>query len=217
MCPDCKDTGRVKCGTCAGRGKVHGDTCMDCEGKATFACPAAENPHPGGYCPKTVLACWWCRETASEQGERLQPFPLSQREAFAFVAEHHRHHDEPRGFKFAIGASWVGVPVGVVIVGRPVSRRLQEDCYLAEVTRLCVLEYVNHACSFLYAAAWRCARAMGYRRCGTYTLPTEGGASLRAAGWRLIGDAGGGTWDRKDRPRIDTHPTQGKLRWEVAA
>jgi hypothetical protein len=26
----------------------------------------------------------------------------------------------------------------------------------------------------------------------------------------------GGTWSRKERPRVDTHPTQTKLRWEVA-
>ncbi len=57
---------------------------------------------------------------------------------------------------------------------------------------------------------------MGYRRLITYTLPEEGGASLRAAGFRLIGNAGGGSWSRRERPRIDTHPTQAKLRWEMA-
>ena len=119
--------------------------------------------------------------------------PLTQREAFAFVAEHHRHHEAPRGFKFAIGAQRADEVVGVVIVGRPVSRRIQEDAYCAEVTRLCVLDGIKNGCSFLYAAAWRCARAMGYRRLVTYTLPEEGGVSLRASGWRLVGEAGGGT------------------------
>lgn len=57
------------------------------------------------------------------------------------------------------------------------------------------------------------AERLGYRRLGTYTLPEEGGASLRAAGWRLIGEAGGGSWDA--RPRVDKHPTQVKLRWEA--
>lgn len=25
-----------------------------------------------------------------------------------------------------------------------------------------------------------------------------------------------GSWDRAERPRVDLHPTQGKLRWEAA-
>jgi len=102
-----------------------------------------------------------------------------------------------------------------VIVGKPVARMLA-DGYTAEVTRLCAREGARNACSMLYAAAWRAARAMGYRRLVTYTLPEEGGASLRAAGWKFIGEAGGGSWSRKERPRVDTHPTQMKLRWEVA-
>ncbi len=69
----------------------------------------------------------------------------------------------------------------------------------------------------LYAAAWRAARALGWRRLVTYTLPEEGGASLRAAGWKLIGEAGGGSWSRRSRPRVDTQPLQTKLRWEVGS
>ena len=103
--------------------------------------------------------------------------------------------------------------VAVVIVGKPVARMLA-DGWTAEVTRLCSTGARN-ACSLLYAAAWRASRAIGYRRLVTYTLPEEGGASLRAAGWKLIGAAGGGSWDRAERPRVDTHPLQEKLRWEV--
>jgi hypothetical protein len=102
---------------------------------------------------------------------------------------------------------------GVAIVGRPVARLLQ-DGYTAEVVRCCT-DGTRNAPSMLYAAAWRACRALGYRRLLTYTLPSEGGASLRAAGWRLIGEAGGGSWDRPQRPRIDRHPTQKKLRWEA--
>lgn len=58
---------------------------------------------------------------------------------------------------------------------------------------------------------------MGYRKLVTYTMPEEGGASLRAAGWRCIGKAGGGAWSRPSRPRVDMHPTQEKLRWETSA
>lgn len=140
--------------------------------------------------------------------------PITFREACAFVEAQHRHHEPPRGCLFCLGVSEGGRVVGVAIVGRPVSRMLQ-DGWTAEVTRLAT-DGTKNACSMLYGAAWRAARAIGYRRLITYTLPEEGGASLRAAGWRLVGEAGGGSWDRKDRPRVDTHPTQGKLRWEAA-
>jgi hypothetical protein len=71
----------------------------------------------------------------------------------------------------------------------------------------------------LYRAAWRATKALGYLRLVTYTLPDEGGASLRAAGFRLVGEAGGGSWSRpcSGRPRADQHPTERKLRWEIVA
>ena len=141
--------------------------------------------------------------------------PITLREACAFVAEHHRHHRPPQGGLFAVGAGDGERVVGVAIIGRPVARHLQ-DGYTAEVTRLCT-DGTRNACSMLYAAAWRAARALGYRRLPTYTLPEEGGASLRAAGWRLIGEAGGGSWSRPSRPTVDLHPLQTKLRWELTA
>ena len=71
----------------------------------------------------------------------------------------------------------------------------------------------------LYGAAWRVSRELGYRRLITYTLPEEGGASLRAAGWTLLGIRGGGNWNQPCRPRIDTaEAIQGqKHLWEVAS
>lgn len=145
---------------------------------------------------------------------KLQPITL--REARTFVAHHHRHHRPPQGGLFAVAVDAGGI-VGVAIVGRPVARMLADD-FTAEVTRLCVLDEprARNACSMLYAAAWRAAKALGYRRLVTYTLPEEGGGSLRAAGWRLVGEAGGGTWSRRSRARVDLHPTQQKLRWEAA-
>lgn len=144
----------------------------------------------------------------------LVPVPITLREAHAFVAKLHRHHKPSRGGKFAIGAAPVGGAICGVVVGRPVARRIQ-DGWTAEVVRLCT-DGTRNACSFLYAAAWRAARAMGFVKLITYTLSEEGGASLRAAGWRLIGEAGGGSWSRDERPRVDEHPTQEKLRWEAA-
>lgn len=145
--------------------------------------------------------------------------PVTLREARAFVAAWHRHHAPPQGGLFAIGAGRVEDDEisAVAIVGRPVARALAIDPGCAEVTRLCALTSARNACSMLYAACWRAWRAMGGTRLVTYTLPEEGGASLRGAGWRLIGEAGGGTWSRKGRPRVDKHPTQLKLRWEREA
>ena len=146
----------------------------------------------------------------------LDRIPLSLAEANAFVAMLHRHHKPAIGHKFSIGAALNGVVVGVAIVGRPVAR-LRDDGMTLEVTRLCT-DGTRNACSFLYGAAARATFALGYRRIGTYTLPEEGGASLRASGWKLIGERGGGSWHTPNsgRPRVDTHPTQKKLLWEAA-
>jgi hypothetical protein len=149
---------------------------------------------------------------------------MTRDEANAFVDQHHRHHKPVVGHIFALGAAVLtldpaggreGAVVGVAIVGRPVARGLQ-DGWTAEVTRVATNGYRN-ACSFLYGASWRAARSLGYRKLVTYTLPEEGGASLRAAGWKLLGEAGGGSWNCKSRPRVDKAPTQTKLRWEVAS
>jgi hypothetical protein len=149
------------------------------------------------------------------ENANLQLQPITLREANEFVATHHRHHGMVQGVKFAIGLNDGEKVVGVITVGRPVARLL-DDGYTAEVTRCCT-DGTEHAPSKLYAAAWRACRAMGYRRLITYTLNTEPGTSLVASGWKLVGEAGGGTWNRDGRPRVDTHPLQRKLLWEVAA
>jgi L-amino acid N-acyltransferase YncA len=147
-------------------------------------------------------------------GARLEVCPMTLREARAWVSEHHRHHGAPPGGLFAIGASLEGSLVGVVIVGRPVARMLGADDFAAEVTRLCT-DGSRNACSLLYGAAWRACRAMGYRRLITYTLATEPGTSLRAAGFSVVGQVRAESWSRPSRPRVDLAPHQAKLRWEV--
>ena len=104
--------------------------------------------------------------------------------------------------------------MGVAIVGRPVSRRL-DDGWTLEVNRLCTTGERN-ACSMLYGAAWRAARAMGYKRLITYTLISEKGTSLRAAGWKCVGEAGGLRWTGKRRPEVDLYPAQMKMKWEIS-
>jgi hypothetical protein len=139
--------------------------------------------------------------------------PISFAEANAFVKEFHRHHKPMPGVKFCIGVADDDKIVGVAMVGRPVSRNL-DDGWTLEVNRTCT-DGAKNANSMLYGAAWRAAKALGYRKLITYTLPEESGSSLRAAGWMCIGERGGGKWSRKDRPRVDTHPTQTKLLWEA--
>lgn len=146
---------------------------------------------------------------------RLRHVRIELEEAHAFVRAYHRHHKPGPGHLFSIGAALGGKIVGVAIIGRPVAR-MRQDGMTVEVTRLCT-DGTPNACSFLYGAAARAAFALGYERIGTYTLAEEGGASLRGAGWKLIGLRGGGQWGRKSRPRVDTHPTQKKLLWEVEA
>lgn len=142
----------------------------------------------------------------------LELTPITLREANTFVATRHRHHGKARGCIVCVAVSDGEEVKGVAIVGRPVARMLA-DGWTAEVVRCCT-DGSKNACSMLYGAAWRAVRALGYRKLVTYTLPEEGGTSLRAAGWQCIGKAGGGSWSRKERPRVDTHPTQEKLRWE---
>lgn len=117
---------------------------------------------------------------------RLVIVPMSLRVANAYVAEHHRHHKPARGHKFSIGvATGDGELVGVAIVGRPVARHY-DDGHTLEVSRTCT-DGTPNANSALYGAAWRAAKALGYDRLITYTQDGESGASLRGAGWRVVG------------------------------
>lgn len=143
----------------------------------------------------------------------LELVPMTLEEANEHVSKHHRHHQPVPGHKYSIGLSDGKEIRGVVIVGRPVARML-DNGWTLEVNRCCT-DGVRNGCSMLYRAAWRAAQSLGYKKLITYTLSEEGGASLRGAGWKVIGERGGGTWNRKHRPRVDTHPLQTKLLWEA--
>ena len=103
---------------------------------------------------------------------------------------------------------------GVAIVGRPVSRYLDDGLTL-EVNRLCT-DGTKNACSFLYGAAARAAKVLGYHRIVTYILDTESGVSLRASGWQCAGLAGGREWTGRRRPPEPLYPAQMKYRYEKA-
>lgn len=140
--------------------------------------------------------------------------PINLDEANAFVEIMHRHHKPVPGHKFSVAVSDENGVRGVAIVGRPVSRHL-DDGWTLEVNRCCT-DGVRNGCSMLYSTCWRAAKAMGYRRLITYTLPEEGGASLKASNWACLGQRGGGSWNVPSRPRIDTAPQQRKLLWEAS-
>lgn len=140
--------------------------------------------------------------------------PLNLAEANAFVTQHHRHHKPVVGHKFSIGvADAEGIIRGAAIIGRPVSRHL-DDGWVLEVNRA-TTDGCPNACSALYGAAWRAAKALGYRRLITYTLESEPGTSLKAAGWKCLGERGGLRWTGKRRPTVDLYPAQMKLLWEA--
>lgn len=118
----------------------------------------------------------------------LRAVPVDLAEANAFVSQHHRHHKPVVGHLWSTGAALGERIVGVVIVGRPISRR-RDDGLTVEVTRLCT-DGTRNACSFLYGAAARAAFARGYMRIGTYTLPSEGGQACAAPDGSLSASAG---------------------------
>lgn len=143
-------------------------------------------------------------------GYEMEVRPISLKEAKSFVDQYHRHHKSPVGHKFSIGLFQGETMVGCAICGRPVSRHL-DDTRTCEITRLCTTGGKN-ACSMLYGACGRIAKAMGYQRMITYTLASESGISLRASGFTCEGTAGGEIWTGCRR-RDNGVPKEKKLRW----
>lgn len=144
---------------------------------------------------------------------KLDIQPISFEEACAFIETHHSHHIPPQGWKFGIAVNDGLKIVGVITVGRPVNKTL-DDKWTLEVTRCCTDGTPNVA-SKLYGAAARAVRALGYKRCITYTLKEEKGTSLIAAGWKALYDTRGRSWSWSGRPRIDKHPLGQKTLWEA--
>lgn len=130
----------------------------------------------------------------------LHLVPVDFATACAFVASWHRHHKPPVGHKFSLGVADGETLVGVAMVGRPVARHFDDGLTL-EVNRTATDGHHN-ANSMLYGAAWRAAQALGYQRLVTYTQGDESGASLRAAGWRVVNELSERKgWTTPSRPR----------------
>lgn len=141
----------------------------------------------------------------------MQIVPITLKVANGYVTDYHRHHKACRGCKFCLGLlDSDGDLIGVAICGRPVSR-YYDDGLTLEINRLCTTGEYN-ACSKLYGACVRVAKAMGYSRVITYTLQSECGASLYASNFRNDGTAGGTMWTGS-RKRDNGVPQELKQRW----
>ena len=100
--------------------------------------------------------------------------------------------------------------IGCAVCGRPVSRYL-DDGLTCEINRVCT-DGTRNACSMLYGACCRAAKAMGYRQIITYTLKSEPGTSFKASNFSNDGVAGGEIWTGTRR-RNNGVPQEKKIRW----
>lgn len=143
----------------------------------------------------------------------LRLVPVTRDAAVEFIARVHRHHGRPVGYRIAVGVANGEQLVGVAVAGRPVSRHL-DDGHTLEVTRVAT-DGTENACSMLYGACWRAAKALGYTTAITYTQAGESGSSLRAAGWLIDATlAPRAGWDTPTRRRTNAEPVA-RTRWRI--
>ena len=156
----------------------------------------------------------------------LEIRPITLKEANDYVAAKHRHNRPTTGHKWSLAVYDGETLHGVAIAGQPIARKL-DDGLTIEIRRVCT-DGTYNACSILYGACCRVAKAMGYKRIITYTLISEPGASLRASGFTDCGEAGGVSWNMPSRPReiyeaqtsmfeetpTKKYPLEKKRRWE---
>lgn len=131
--------------------------------------------------------------------------------AAEFVRVHHRHRKAPAGHKYSIAIYEGDKLRGVCMVGRPVSRCLDDGLTL-EINRCCT-DGAKNACTMLYGAACRAAKALGYKRIITYTREDELGTSLKAANFICDGTAGGTHWTGKRYEQTEMILDVMKVRW----
>ena len=151
--------------------------------------------------------------------KELSIIPLTLREANEFVTKYHRHNKRCAGHKWSVGAIHKGKLVGVIIVGRPVSRKL-DNRFTLEVNRNCVLDDApKGTCSFLYSKAIKIWQSMGGKKIITYTVASEGGASLRAVNFKNVADTPAVPkhqkgWRTRDKREHQDVQLELRLRWE---
>jgi len=143
----------------------------------------------------------------------LRLVPVTKADADAFVAAHHRHNLPPKVTILQVAVAGEDGICGVAQAARPVSPKLC-DGWTIEAVRVCT-DGTPNACSILYGAIWRAARALGYRRLVTYTTEGEDGGSLRAAGLVPVFQGRPRSWDQAHRPRRNDHEVAQRTRWEL--
>lgn len=157
----------------------------------------------------------------------LRRVPMNLTDAKRFVGLHHRHNLPPVTWRFGVGVESNGTLVGVGMAGNPMARKLMvADPTLIEIIRCTALPVddqrgVRNVCSMLYGALCRAAGALGYRRAITYTLESESGSSLRAAGFSVDAELEPSRgWNQPSRPRYEQDlfgrartPEEAKIRW----
>ena len=142
----------------------------------------------------------------------LHLMPCDFKTARDFVQDNHRHNRPPVGHKFSIACYDDDRLCGVCMVGRPVARAYDDGLTL-EVNRCCT-DGTKNACSILYGAACRAAKALGYKRIYTYTREDEPGSSLRASNWKCEGRAGSASgWTGKRYEGKQQEQSVYKTRW----
>jgi hypothetical protein len=146
---------------------------------------------------------------------KLELRPITIKAANKVIKEWHRHNKPVHGALWATSAYVDGILVAVAIIGRPVSRNL-DDGFTVEVVRCCTTpEALKGTNSFLYGKAKRQAQSKGYRKIITYTLQSESGASMRGAGWNgqpIKGNKNKGWNTREGRDRQEV-VKEDKIRW----
>jgi hypothetical protein len=155
-----------------------------------------------------------------EGAKRLHVEPITFTMANEYVRVIHRHHGptEAQFSLFALAAvDDDGLVCGVAIGAFPTAaNRLTDGFRTLEVTRVAT-DGTPNACSILYAAAARAAKALGFSRVITYILDSESGTSVKAAGWKPDqGSFGNLSWaDHSQRPgrAINVGP---KGRWSLS-
>jgi hypothetical protein len=141
----------------------------------------------------------------------LELRPIGYSEAKEYVGIYHRHNKPPAGHKFSIACYDGDRLCGVCMVGRPIGRYLDDGLTL-EVNRCCT-DGTKNACTMLYGAAQRAAKALGYKRIVTYTLKSENGSSLRASNWICDGEAGETHWTGQRYEQMELRLGEMKVRW----
>lgn len=144
---------------------------------------------------------------------RVRPWTVKRATALGFCSSVHRRRPSIQGAMWCISVRCGDEIVGVALVGWPAKEWTDEELTVLCVLRVAVKEGFKNACSKLYGACWRAARAMGCESMVTYTDLDESGASLRGAGWIEDGTTDGGEWSRPSRPRRKAVNAEPKRRW----